>query len=160
IAGAYSVGKDAGSFRYTAGKLTLLEQAPHGRASGINNTGQIVGDLAAGPASVRQAFLWSAGTVVDLGTLGGAGSEARAINDSGQVAGSARLEGGGVHAFLYTGTELTDLGTLGGKNSSADGVNNAGEVVGESETAESGLQHAFLYRQGSMTDLGTLGGNE
>jgi len=161
IAGVYSApDRNTRGFLYSAGTVTVLSQAPHGRASGINNAGQIVGDLATEPASARQAFLWNAGTVVDLGTLGGAGSEARAINDSGQIVGTAHLDGGAMHAFLYTGTGLTDLGTLGGKNSMAYGIDNAGEVIGVSQTAENGVQHAFLYRQGAMTDLGTLGGNE
>jgi probable HAF family extracellular repeat protein len=161
IAGVYFAReRDISGFLYSAGKVTALSQAPHGRASGINNAGQIVGDLATEPASPRQAFLWTAGAVADLVTLGGASSEARAINDSGQIVGTVHLEGSAMHAFLYSGTGLTDLGTLGGKNSVAYGIDNAGEVVGTSQTAENGVRHAFLNRQGGMTDLGTLGGNE
>jgi len=46
-------------------------------------------------------------TFTDLGTLGGNGSEAFAINNSGQVV------GGSQHAFLYDGSTMRDLGTLG-----------------------------------------------
>jgi probable HAF family extracellular repeat protein len=162
IVGAYlSQDRDAASFLYATGTATVLSQAPRGRAAGINNAGQIVGDQGADGSSAPRAFLWSAGTVIDLGTLGGAGSEAHAINDSGQVAGSAHVDGNGiVHAFLYSGEGLTDLGTLGGKNSMAYGIDDAGEVVGVSQMPDSGVEHAFLYRQGAMTDLGTLGGNQ
>ena len=161
IAGGYSAsGSDTSGFLYAAGNVTVLNQAAHGRANAINNAGQIVGDLSTGLGPARQAFVWNAGRVLDLGTLGGLGSEARAINDSGQVAGWAHLDSGVMHAFLYSGTGLTDLGTLGGKNSVAYGLNNAGEVVGMSQTGENGVQHAFLYKQLAMIDLSTLGGNE
>jgi probable HAF family extracellular repeat protein len=161
IAGVYSApGSDTSGFLYAAGNVTVLNQAAHGRANAINNAGQIVGDLSTGLGPARQAFVWNAGRVLDLGTLGGLGSEARAINDSGQVAGWAHLDSGVMHAFLYSGTGLTDLGTLGGKNSVAYGLNNAGEVVGMSQTGENGVQHAFLYKQLAMIDLSTLGGNE
>jgi probable HAF family extracellular repeat protein len=161
IVGAYlGPDRESSSFLYAAGTATVLSQAPRGRARGINNAGQIAGDQRVDGSSANQAFLWSAGTVIDLGTLGGAGSEAHAINDSGQVAGWAHVDGNStVHAFLYSGAGLTDLGTLGGKNSMAYGIDGAGEVVGASEMPESGVEHAFLYRQGAMTDLGTLGGD-
>jgi probable HAF family extracellular repeat protein len=95
--------------------------------------------------------------VVDLGTLGGAMSEAYAINDRGQVAGWSLTEAGDSHAFLWREGVMIDLGTLGGKNSSAAALNSRGDVVGESDT-KTGAPHAFLWKAGRMLDLGTLGG--
>ena len=161
IAGVYSYpDRDSASFFYASGVAKTLSQVPHGRVSAINNAGEIVGDLSRDTRS-SQAFLWKAETAIDLGTLGGAGSQARAINDSGQVAGFAYVEGdSAIHAFLYSGAGLADLGTLGGRNSMAFGINRAGQIVGASQTAAGGPRHAFLYSGGAMTDLGTLGGAE
>jgi probable HAF family extracellular repeat protein len=58
----------------------------------------------------------------DLGTLGGAGSNAVAINDLGQVTGDADTSAGLQHAFRWTTFGgMRDLGTLGGAGSNAVG---------------------------------------
>jgi probable HAF family extracellular repeat protein len=95
--------------------------------------------------------------MIDLGTLGGAYSNAYGINDAGQIVGNAYTASGQNHAFLYSDGNMTDLGTLGGAYSNAYGINDAGQIVGMAYTA-SGQNHAFLYSDGNMTDLGTLGG--
>jgi probable HAF family extracellular repeat protein len=70
-------------------------------------------------------------TVVDLGTLGGSSSRARAINSNGDVVGDALAPGDKLrHAFLWHDGKMVDLGTLGELNSIALGVNDAGRVVG------------------------------
>jgi len=111
---------------------------------------------------VYHAFLYSAGQITDIGTLGGTFSDARAINSNGDVAGFSTLSGTSISAptdaFLYSNGKMKDLGTLGGAGSHAHGINRFSEVVGDSYTATS-ADHAFLYRGGKMTDLGTLGGN-
>ncbi len=132
-------------------------------AYGINGNGQIVGKSLVKVKNTYSyhAFLYSAGTMKDLGTLSsGDYSEARAINKYGDVAGFSNLCKGcyPYHAFLYHNGHMTDLGTLGGGSSNAYGINDFGEVVGDSYTA-SNQDHAFLYSGGTMTDLGTLGGN-
>jgi probable HAF family extracellular repeat protein len=162
IAGNYLYpDRDTAGFFYAGGVASMLSQVPHGKVMAINNVGQIAGDLARSNGAPSQAFLWNAGTVIELGSLGGSGAQARAINDSGQVAGFANLEdNSAIHAFLYSGAGLSDLGTLGGRNSMAYAINRTGQVAGASQTSGNGAQHAFLYSAGVMTDLGTLGGAE
>jgi probable HAF family extracellular repeat protein len=94
-----------------------------------------------------------AGTITDLGTLGGPASAAYAINSSGQIVGGSRAIGSNVdHPFVYSGGVMTDLYALGG---TAYGINSAGQVVGNYQTGSG----AFLDTGIAPTDLGTLGGS-
>ena len=97
--------------------------------------------------------------VIDLGAIPGGGySEARAINEKGQIVGFAITANGNNHAFLYDGSIMIDLGTLtGDKTSYAYDVNDGSKVVGTSFAA-TGTYRGFLYNGSAMIDLGSLGG--
>ncbi len=128
----------------------------------INAKGQVVGTSnPTGGPDYGHAFVWENGRMIDLGTLGGKSSQARAINERGQVIGysTTTTDGGWStrHAFLWENGRMIDLGTLGGKSSEAVAINDRGHVVGHSETASGGL-HAFVWENGTMTDLGALPG--
>jgi probable HAF family extracellular repeat protein len=140
-------------------------------AMAINAAGQVTGlsyvthwtPPAPDPHVQWHAFLYSGGTMHDLGTFGGNISSGTAINASGQVAGFAALNNlpypaAATHAFLYSNGALIDIGTLGGSNSSAAGINAKGQIVGRSDSTVDPYGRAFLYSNGSMTDIGTLGG--
>jgi probable HAF family extracellular repeat protein len=103
---------------------------------------------------LESRVLLSSYIIQDLGTLGGNGSEAYAINAQGEVVGEAALANGTVHAVLWApGQSGQDLGTLGGSNSAAIAINILGEIVGKADTA-SAQGHPFdLQPGGSMTDL-------
>ena len=132
-------------------------------ATGVNDSGQVVGFTGAANGFTH-AFLYSGGTLIDLGTLGGPYSYAWGINNRGQVVGQADLADGSTHAFLYSDGTMTDLGTLfGGGGSYARAINDSGQVVGWGYvwltlSGSSIGEHAFLYRGGTMIDLGSLGG--
>jgi len=122
--------------------------------NGINNIGWISG-VSTTAAGATHAALWSPGTLIDLGTLGGANSavEWPVKNNHGLVVGiseSATLDPNGekfscdpdfiaTHGhtclpFLWQNGTLTALPLLGGNNGFATGINNSGQAVGWAET--------------------------
>ncbi len=135
-------------------------------AYGINATGQVVGKSESRTNSglpLTHAFLYSGGSLTDLGTLGdntspGYRSVAYGINSGGQVVGFSDVSNS-MRAFLYSNGVMKDLGTLGGW-SYATAINIGGQVVGVSARKGWSGIHAFIYSAGTMRDLGTLGGSD
>jgi len=129
-----------------------------GEASGINNSGQVVGwvffcDLIDGNCvnGRTRAFIYRSGTINVLGTLGGRDSQAYDINDSGQVAGwsdTSLQTGGDPHAFVFQNGALQDIGVnISTRRSEARSINAAGQVAGvASSTTNNG---AFVYTNGN-----------
>ncbi len=148
-----------------------------GFANAVNASGQVAGYSQGSTVfTTKHAFRYdgtpgAGGVIRDLGTLGGASSQAFGINDPGQVTGGSQtnpnLPNAGNYAFVYTGTPgsggmMKSLGSLGGVTSSGVAINNAGQVAGNSLLADGTTLHAFRYDGsagvGIMRDLGTLPG--
>lgn len=125
-------------------------------ANGINNAGQIVGDIVV--AGGQRGFVWSNGTLVQIGTLGGGDSYGRAINRHGQVTGHAAQAGGDQRAYSYAGGMLTPLSVFNSAASFGTAINDSGQIAG---TYTDGVSagRAFLQTGGVNVDLGTLGGD-
>lgn len=130
--------------------------------SGINNSGQVIGQSDTTGGAARLAFLYSNGQITSL-SLGGNFSRPLTLTDDGLVLGDSDTTGTDPqtnspirHAFLYDANGMHEL-SLGGGDSDAYGINSSGEVIGRSYTVN-GVSHAFLYSNGTLNDLGTLGG--
>lgn len=99
--------------------------------------------------------------IVDLGDLGGQYSQARGINEQGQVVGESLLPVAGIvqHAFSWqAGGGISDLGTLGGQNSRAVDINRSGTIVGWAQDV-AGFVRPALWSGSTVTELSTLGGS-
>jgi probable HAF family extracellular repeat protein len=108
-------------------------------ATGINTSGQVVGESRLSGDAATHAFLYDGTDMRDLRTLGGTRSSAYGINASGQVVGLSFISGDTAQrAFLYDGTAMRDLDTLpevvaAGWQSLGEGklaINDSGQIVG------------------------------
>jgi probable HAF family extracellular repeat protein len=127
-----------------------------GQAAGSSYTSAIPNPTTGVPT--LDPFLWQNGRMVDLGNLGGTLGFPLAMNNRGEVAGAATLQGDvTIHPFLWNGRTLLDIGTLGGDTGQATAINDGGDVVGEADLPGSQTHDAFLWKRGMMTDLGNLG---
>lgn len=146
------------AFLSQGGTMTDLGTPPGthtSSATGINNSGQVVGYAYSLDGRAR-SFLYDGGTMTDLGTFGHAVSYAQDINAQGTVVGLA-YDHPDYRGFIASRGDVTELGTFGGLSSAAYAVNDAGQVAGHASLPD-GHTHAFLYKGGVMSDLGTLGG--
>jgi probable HAF family extracellular repeat protein len=117
------------------------------QAQAINNSGQVVG------RDGGVAFLWKAGKVKFLGTLGGSYSNTAAINDNGWIVGWSTLAGDTItHAFVYRHGRMEDL-NWPYAISYANGMNSHGHIVGSAGDSVSSM-HAILDDGTTVTDLG------
>jgi probable HAF family extracellular repeat protein len=154
-------GPGPGAKLISDGTLVLLfgYNGTYSMASAINNAGHITGYVVPVPGTdrIKHVFLYADGAIQDLGTMGGASSDAQDINLVDEIVGSAETSAG-TRAFLYANSRFTDLGSLGGISSQATGINDAGQIVGWSTLAgeEPQQQRAFLYVNGTMYDLNDL----
>ena len=144
------------AFLYSRGTLTDIDpntessSTPGSWAYGINNAGQVVGDVLAPSGDVR-AFRYGAGSFTTL-AIAGDEPQARSINSRGAIVGSTFVDMS--PPFLFAGGAQQNLGTVRGQ---AEAINSHGEVAGWTQSMGSPM-HAFRSRGAAMTDLGTLGG--
>lgn len=120
----------------------------------LNDFGQVAGSRIVGRGEQR-AFLWSGGTILDLGNMGGYASGATSINNNGSVAGfSAHSDW--TRSFLWTGDHgMTALPMPAGiTHSAAIGVNYAAHVVGYLHGADHQVRPFLWTAETGTIDLG------
>jgi probable HAF family extracellular repeat protein len=130
VSGASDTGPGA-VFRWRGGVMTDLGLDPQFAVTGLNDPGQIVGNLNG------RALLWQDGVTTDLGALGSSGASAADINNSGQVAAWSPTDVAGtlvlpvVHTFRWQDGSVTDVGTAPfTMGSYANAINASGQIVG------------------------------
>src|SRR5947207_10591748 len=94
--------------------------------TGINAAGTVTGSVG------TRAFVYSAGTMTDLGTLGGTVSIGQAINASGWVTGYSTRADGSYRAFVWSAGTMVELPTLGAPYGAGYALNDLGQVAGTS----------------------------
>ena len=120
---------------YTITPLGLPDGAYASFGMSVNNHGDVAGYYYATNGTVG-SFIYSAGVMRDLGSLGTIRIAATGINDAGHVVGYYDNNGYGFHhAFLYDGTTLRSIDADPTRSSFASAINNSGLIVGTTLTA-------------------------
>jgi probable HAF family extracellular repeat protein len=151
----------ATSFSYRVTDLGNLDDGSSSAAYSINDAGQVVGTLQ-DSNNTRYAFLWESGRMRNLRTLSSTYSEARGINNKGQVVGYGHITNRGYrHAFLWENGKMKDLDPLFSDDSYAKAINKKGQVVGWLYTSGCYVfrNRAFLWENGKMRGLDFLNDN-
>lgn len=145
---------------YTVVDLTAL-QGGSTVGKKINFNAQAVGQSGALYGEHTHAFISTAGSLLDLGTLpGGDYSSAFNINTRGAVVGDSNTDRNIRGFFWEPSAGMQDIGTLPGDTGSrAFGINDSDKVVGYS-SGPHGVA-AFLWdKNKGMTNLGVLPGGD
>ena len=160
IAGtSYTPGRGTQIVLWRNGTITDLGQAGGSDAvvTGMNNRRQIIGYAVFG--SFSRPFIWQDGVFTYLPALSDA-TYPWAINDRGEIAGSASFDDGTQRAVLWRDGAIIDLGRLpGSRYTSALGINDHGQVVGFALNPDIRTYRAFVWEDGRTTELPPLPGS-
>jgi probable HAF family extracellular repeat protein len=127
---------------------------PSALGIGINDQGQIIGQVASADGTTAYAALWQNGAITSLGTLtGDVSSLGEGINNLGQAVGSTTDSSGDwSHAFVWQNGVMTDINTLFPASSNlyatmANEINDKGQISGMAVVISgphAGDIHAFV----------------
>lgn len=130
------------AYLYSNGTFTdlgVLAGYTQSLASDLNGHAHVVGTAADAAYDLREGFFWNGRKMRKVGTLGGTRSEAKAVNNSDVVVGSAQTRKGQWHPFVRdmraAGSPMHDLSTMldaSGAGWSLDralSINKAGQIL-------------------------------
>jgi probable HAF family extracellular repeat protein len=145
--------------------LGIVSGYTTGSASGINNSGVIVGSVCC-DLGVPEAVMWSGTTPSLLPRLQASqsgpaaiGGQAVAVNNLGLIVGHAAPATDLEYAVAWENGVVTDLGWIGaGSRAAPAAVNDQGIIVGESATEAGAIEHAALWSRvgAAPQDLNSL----
>jgi 6-phosphogluconolactonase len=121
----------------------------YSEGTGINDQNEIAGVSSVAGSSLNHVFLYAQGHMRDLGGVAGESFINAAINNRGEIVGTATNSAGTESSFIYRGHSFEKIPLV------AAGLNNSGQIAG-TYTAASGSSHAALYRDGRLIDLNDL----
>lgn len=159
VLGPAQAADTGGAAAKTSYRIVQLSHRPATSVAGINDKGQVAFTEF---TNVSRAKFYDGRTVRDLGTFGGPSALAFALNDRGQVAGSATLDPSGIinHAFRWSAaTGLREITRDPQAASSAQTINNKGELAGFATFGppDRPVSHAFFWSPATgVLDIGTL----
>lgn len=124
-------------------------------ATGINDSGQVVGSGYSSDYTGNHGFVYSGGTFTTFKIPGSEHTQASAINNLGQIAGTYSSDALGDGSFVYNASNYTILNKPGAHAgfTFAKGINNNGLVVGYYYDGVGTRQHGFLYGGGTYATL-------
>lgn len=127
-------------------------------ASGINDSGQVVGDFF-DAGNHNNGFMLSGATYSTVDVPAAAATVATGVNNSGQITGYYTDGSGGVHGFTQTGVTTNSFdepGAASGGATQGSGINASGTVVG-SYFDTGGAEHGFFKSGASYSSLDVTG---
>lgn len=151
-----TVGLANAAWAYPEYRVTIVAPV-NSFANDINNDGVVVGNFPYSATSVH-AFLNRGKGLVDLGTLGGAASDALAINNNGKVLGNWTTAAGQQRGFTYARGTARDIGVIPGRLTSYSDINDKGYITAYGTIPDSFEgPHSFLRMlDGAFRDIGSL----
>jgi probable HAF family extracellular repeat protein len=122
--------------------------------NGINNKVQVAGTYTEAGTGLQQGFLKSGNVFTKISPRGAVnGTQAKGINDQGQVVGVSFDLLDHAHAFLFSGGVITTFNAPKGVNGTqANAINNQGQIAG-SYSDVNGLDQGFLLSKGVYTTI-------
>jgi hypothetical protein len=130
IAGTVSGGPGFASPTFT-GINSLLPANTNSQATGVNDTGEVVGFYQEGPnaSPTFHGFTDIGGSITPFLVPGSVSTQALGVNDLGEIVGDY-VTGGVMHGFLDNAGTFTTLDPTGSTATTINGINDRGTVVG------------------------------